>query len=146
MWNSHCSIRRGSDTCRNPLGSFSLRTSRQYSIMPVVWRSFMVQCVIWSRTIWNECEREVRQTRHGVGPTWAALGSVVVVAVVAVVLFYRNMPRHNQTAASPFSCPPSSPFQFFFLVPIDIRCYLLVHTWAGAKLDFGWMSQPVGAR
>lgn len=42
---------------------------------------------------------------------WAALGSVVV-GVVGVVDFYRNMPRHNQTAASPFSCPPSSPFQF----------------------------------
>lgn len=30
-------------TCRKPLGSFSLMTSRQYSIRPVVWRSLTVQ-------------------------------------------------------------------------------------------------------
>lgn len=30
-------------TCRNPAGSFSLITSRQYSISPVDWRSFSVQ-------------------------------------------------------------------------------------------------------
>ena len=41
-------------TCRNPLGSFSLMTSRQYSISPVVWRSFTVQCEIWSRTTWRK--------------------------------------------------------------------------------------------
>lgn len=40
-------------TWRNPLGSFSLRISRQNSIIPVVWRSFMVQWVIWSRTTWE---------------------------------------------------------------------------------------------
>lgn len=69
MWDPECSTQRGCDTCRNPLGSFSLRTSRQYSIMPVVCRSFMVQCVIWSRTIWNGCKREVKQAVHGLGST-----------------------------------------------------------------------------
>lgn len=59
-------LHRGCNTCRNPLGSFSLRTSRQYSIMPVVCRSFMVQCVIWSRTIWSEWKTEVNQNRHGI--------------------------------------------------------------------------------
>lgn len=49
----------GSDTWRNPLGSFSLRTSRQYSIMPVVWRSFMVQWVIWSRTTWSQTTQAI---------------------------------------------------------------------------------------
>lgn len=38
-------------TCRKPAGSFSLITSRQYSISPVDWRSFSVQWLIWSQTI-----------------------------------------------------------------------------------------------
>lgn len=41
-------------TCRNPAGSFSLITSRQYSISPVDWRSFNVQWLIWSQTICRE--------------------------------------------------------------------------------------------
>lgn len=41
-------------TCRNPAGSFSLITSRQYSISPVDWRSFNVQWLIWSQTICSE--------------------------------------------------------------------------------------------
>lgn len=47
-------------TCRKPLGSFSLMTSRQYSINPVVWRSFTVQWEIWSRTTW----KKVAKTEH----------------------------------------------------------------------------------
>lgn len=43
-------------TCRKPLGSFSLMTSMQYSISPVVWRSFTVQWEIWSRTTWEQTE------------------------------------------------------------------------------------------
>lgn len=46
-------------TCRNPLGSFSLITSRQNSIIPVVCRSFMVQWVIWSFTVWNREEMDI---------------------------------------------------------------------------------------
>lgn len=37
---------RGGITRRKPLGSFSLITSKQYSIIPVVCRSFIVQWVI----------------------------------------------------------------------------------------------------
>lgn len=52
-------------TCRNPLGSFSLMTSRQYSISPVVWRSFTVQCEIWSRTTWREKNINKRGRKEG---------------------------------------------------------------------------------
>lgn len=56
-------------TCRKPLGSFSLMTSRQYSIKPVVWRSFTVQWEIWSRTTWvkgggDAAEPFHNKTRH----------------------------------------------------------------------------------
>lgn len=126
MWNSHCSIRCGSDTCRNPLGSFSLRTSKQYSIMPVVWRSFMVQCVIWSRTIWNECEREVRQTRHGVGPTEQPRG-LLLLLLLLLFYFTGTCPDITRQQQVLFLALLLHLFNFF-LVPIDIRCYLLVHT------------------
>lgn len=36
-------VYQGMLTCRNPEGSSSLITSRQYSIRPVDWRSFRVQ-------------------------------------------------------------------------------------------------------
>lgn len=68
-------ILKGSVTCRKPLGSFSLITSRQYSISPVVCLNFTVQWDIWSRTTWDKMRKKEKENESMVCPVAGLLGN-----------------------------------------------------------------------
>lgn len=68
-------ILKGSVTCKKPLGSFSLITSRQYSISPVVCLNFTVQWDIWSRTTWDKRRKKEKENESMICPVAGLLGN-----------------------------------------------------------------------